>query len=619
MTASAHAQDATTIYGDNPTDKISQIESSINYGLHPQIINVSGRETTSLNGEWDVIVDPFENGWYNYRRAPKAESKTLFADDSFYNDRTRLVEYDFDTDAKLQVPGDWNTQSERLYYYEGTVWYRRHFNVRQIVPNRRYFLYFGAVNYEAVVAVNGTVVGKHSGGFTPFNFEVTELLRKGQNTVVVKVDNKRRADAVPALNSDWWNYGGITRDVMLVETPYTFIRDYSLKVSKTKWNLIEGHITIDGPKVGRTVIMSIPELGVIKKIYVKDNGTADFTLKTWHERWSPESPKLYDVTFSYGDERLSDRIGFRTIEVFGKNLIINGKYLFLRGTCLHEEKMGGGRACTEEDYRQQLELAREMNCNFLRLAHYPHGEQLVRMADESGMLLWEEIPVYWTIDWNSARAYDNADNQLCDLIKRDANRASVIIWSLFNETPKSMERDAFLGKLIDKARRLDDSRLISAALEKSYTAPGVATVEDPLLRKMDVVGFNEYVGWYDGKAEKCQDVVFSFDFEKPVLVTEFGAGAKAGRHGSPDELFTEECQENVFRENIKMQERIPGFVGSCPWILTDFRSPRRLLKGIHDDYNRKGLVSEQGERKKAFHVMQEWYARKAAEAAAAED
>ena len=174
----------------------------------PQIINVEGRKTTSLDGIWKTIVDPFENGYYDYRRLPL--KKGGYGEDNDYVDKTKLQEYNFTTDKTLSVPGDWNTQRDELYYYEGTVWYRKRFQF-QVKENKRIFLYFGAVNYEAIVFVNGKEIGQHVGGFTPFNFEVTGLLKSGENSVVVKVDNKRKLDAVPTINSDWWNYGGITR------------------------------------------------------------------------------------------------------------------------------------------------------------------------------------------------------------------------------------------------------------------------------------------------------------------------------------------------------------------------------------------------------------------------
>ena len=194
----------------------------------PQIMNVSARQTTSLDGQWKTIVDPFENGYYDYRLKPYDGG---YAQDKTYSDKTKLQEYDFETDKLLFVPGDWNTQRPQLYYYEGTVWYRKHFEY-SLQPGKRLFLNFGAVNYEAIVWLNGKRLGRHIGGFTPFNFEITNLLKEGTNSLVVKVDNKRLPEAVPTVNADWWNFGGITRPVTLIEMPATYIRDYYVQLAK---------------------------------------------------------------------------------------------------------------------------------------------------------------------------------------------------------------------------------------------------------------------------------------------------------------------------------------------------------------------------------------------------
>ena len=218
----------------------------------PQIINVAARETFSLDGAWKTIVDPYETGYYNYRMVPLSSKDSYFADKDFYADKTKLVEYNFNTDRKLQVPGDWNTQRDDLYYYEGTVWYRNRFPYTP-KEGKRTFVYFGAANYQTVVGLNGKKIGRHTGGFTPFNFEMTGKLVDGENSLVVKVDNKRHREDVPTINSDWWNYGGITRSVFIVETPMTFIRDYSLQLKKGSFKEAEGWIQLDGEAAEQTV------------------------------------------------------------------------------------------------------------------------------------------------------------------------------------------------------------------------------------------------------------------------------------------------------------------------------------------------------------------------------
>ena len=411
----------------------------------PQIVNVAGRETVSLDGLWKTIVDPYENGYYDYRRKPLKDNMSYFADDDFDKDRTKLFEYNFNTDRTLLVPGDWNTQRPQLYYYEGTVWYRNLFDYEPRA-DRRTFLYFGAANYETIVGLNGRKIGKHVGGYTPFNFEITGKVREGRNSLVVKVDNKRLAEGVPTLNSDWWNYGGLTRSVMIVETPLTFIRDYSVQLKKGEPQVIAGWVQLDGAEAEQTVTVEIPELKISKKVTTDADGYAAFEVKAKPVYWSPENPKLYAVRIAAETDSVDDRIGFRTIETRGTKILLNGREVFCRGVSIHEEMPYGmsGRAFSAEHARILLGWAKEMGCNFVRLAHYPHNEAMVRAAEEMGLMVWSEIPVYWTIQWENPATYANAEAQLADMITRDRNRANVVVWSVANETPHGEARLKFL-------------------------------------------------------------------------------------------------------------------------------------------------------------------------------
>ena len=426
----------------------------------PQITNITARECTSLDGAWKTIVDQYETGYYDYRRNPMPEHSTFFADDSFNKNRKRLVEYEFDAARELQVPGDWNTQREDLYRYEGTVWYRTKFSSKP--SDGRTFVYFGASNYETVVGLNGKVLGLHLGGFTPFNYEITDLLREGENSLIVKVANKRMLEAVPTVNSDWWNYGGITRSVYLVHTPETFIRDYSVQLKPGTKDTLRGWIQLDGSQSAQDVKVEIPAAGIVITARTDASGHADFEFlaqkrkKSLLSLWSPESPKLYDVVVSSETDSVRDRIGFRTVEARGTQILLNGEPVFCKGISIHEETLRGkgGRGHGEENAREILGLAKELGCNFVRLAHYPHDEAMVRVADEMGIMVWDEIPVYWTIAFDNPDTYANAERQLTDMIARDHNRASVIIWSVSNETPRGADRLTFLTNLINKAREL---------------------------------------------------------------------------------------------------------------------------------------------------------------------
>ena len=573
----------------------------------PQIGNILSRDKISLNGKWNYIVDVQEEGYYDYRMNPTPNGFFLNAKVQNPSD---LIEYDFDKAAEMEIPSDWNTKDEKLFFYEGTVWFKKSFDYTP-KQGKKAILYFGAVNYEAIVYINGEFLGKHEGGFTPFNYDVTNLIKKGDNFVIVKVDNKRRAENVPTLIFDWWNYGGITRDVYIVETDEIYIQNYKFNLDYINRNHIHFSAELNDKVEGKKIDVSIPELKIKQSFITNSNGKAAgyITVKNL-SLWSPEEPKLYSVKLKLDDSELTDDIGFRSIETSGKKILLNGKPIYLRGISIHEEKpFGGGRANCAKDAQTLLSWAKELGCNYVRLAHYPHNEYMVREAEKMGLLVWSEIPVYWTISWENEHTLENAKNQLTNMIRRDQNRANIIIWSIANETPHGEAREKFLAKLAELARFLDNTRLISMAMEVTQAQNYCNRLVDNMNEYVDVISFNEYIGWYRD-VNDAPKMEWKIPYDKPVIVSEFGGGAKYGLHGEKNERWTEEFQENLYIENTAMLDKIDGLAGTTPWILKDFRSPRRVLNEIQDYYNRKGLYSDNGEKKKAFYVMKKWYEQK---------
>lgn len=585
----------------------------------PLLQNAYNRPSRLLNGSWHYIMDPYQMGYYNYRYQPFDQMENPSREAYFMNTSpakpSDRIEYDFAKSPTLSVPGDWNSQQPELLYYEGNIWYQTTFDYFGSKENRKILLHFGAVNYSAEVYLNGTKLGQHVGGFTPFNFDVTGLIKEKENFLILKVDNSRQKEGVPTLNTDWWNYGGITRDVKLISLPATFIQDYRLQLDPNDPQKLVGHIQLGGEFVdSKALSLVIKELGINLSLQTNSNGRAAIVLKTENiDYWSPENPVLYDVQISSEEDRIRDQIGFRNIRTEGNKILLNGQEIFLKGISIHEEiPQRQGRAYSKQDAQYLLEEAKTLGCNFVRLAHYPHNEHMIRLADQLGLLVWEEIPVYWTIDWENPGTYQNAQQQLSEVIQRDQNRAAVIIWSVANETPVKEVRNQFLNRLIQKARALDPSRLISAALEQQSLKdnPLIRTIRDPLAESVDILSFNQYIGWYDGLPDKASSISWRFIQEKPVFISEFGAGAKHGFHADPLTRWSEEYQEYVYQENLAMIQKVPGIQGLSPWILFDFRSPRRNLPGIQDGWNRKGLISSEGEKKKAYFVLQDFYLKK---------
>jgi beta-glucuronidase len=589
------------------------------------ITNVGDRKALSLNGPWQYIVDPYETGFYDYRYKELNEKNP----DAYWNtdvqvNKTDKKEHGYIDKYTLQVPGDWNHQKPEFTYYEGTIWYKKSFDFENTSQENtskenRFFLYFGAVNYRADVYLNGKKLGMHKGGFTPFNFEVpASLLKPKGNFLVVKVDNKRYADEVPTLNTDWWNYGGITRDVKLLTVPQTFIEDFVLQMKRSPTGKVasagvelEGWIKLNGtPAAEETFTVEIPELKFKKE--VKSTGqqiALNFKLPKL-QLWSTDAPKLYKVIVRSKSDQTQDNIGFRTIEARGTQVLLNGKPVFMRGICIHGERADEvRRAYSAADARRLLGQAKELGCNMVRLAHYPHDESMTRLADSLGILVWSEIPVYWTIDFGNPEVLAKAKGQLEEMITRDHNRASIIIWSVGNETPISPVRTNFMHSLISRARELDHTRMISAALEVNYSALNDKNmVDDPLGEFVDLVAFNEYLGWYGGTPDKCRTTSWDTPYNKPMFISETGAEGSGGYHADSLTRFSEEYQEWYFKEQVDMFKRMPSkYVGVSPWVLADFRSPKRNNPHYQEGWNRKGLYDDKGNKKKAFYILQKYY------------
>lgn len=525
-----------------------------------------------------------------------------------------LLEYDWTSSPRMTIPGDWNSQVEALEWYNGLVWFRRAFDAVDR-SDERTFLYFEAVNYRADVYLNGEKVGEHTGGFTPFVVEVTGRLRETGNVLVVGADSSHAATSIPGPQVDWWNYGGITRPVSLVRTPRTHLRHHSLALQPD--GTIAVSLTLDGDAAAdQPVTLSIPELGLEHAGRSDAGGT--YTARVAApglQRWAPGSAKLYDVALTAGADRVVDRVGFRTVAVNGSQVLLNGEPIFFKGVSMHEEAIGARatRTLTWAGARGLLEEAEALGANFVRLAHYPHSEKMTRLADEMGLLVWSEIPVYWDIAFADPQTLALARTMLAEMISRDVNRASVVIWSVGNETPETDDRLAFMRRLIADVREQDPSRLVSAALhddaDTSSGADGWVTIDDPLGAHVDVIAFNRYEAWYGYRTpEQIDEVRWRTSFDKPILFSEFGADALYGYRADPSERWSEDYQARLYEETLEMSLRIPNLVGTSPWILKDFRSPRRFHGTYQQYWNRKGLIGPAGERKLAWEIMRDWYA-----------
>lgn len=607
--------------------------------LDPLINSPFARQHERLDGTWRVIVDQLDIGF----ASALTGGVGLGTDDP---GPSEVREYSFVGGHEVQVPGDWNTQIEELFWYRGICWYQRRFEYRHTAGTRS-LLYFGGANLAADVFVNGQMLMQHRGGFTPFNADATDVLVDGENVITVRVNSMSASGDVPTERNDWMNYGGITREVLIVTVPDTHVLSWQLWVEPDRPGRVTGWIDVVAEAYPAKARAEIPALGVDAVVTAEGPGRTSIDFEAAPELWAPDNPVLYDVYLSVvesDESRVCDQIGFRTIETSGTDIVLNGEPVFLHGISMHEESvLHPGRAYGPEDASAAIALIKDLGCNFVRLGHYPHNEHMIRACDRAGILVWSELPVYHGVDFADPAALVNARSQLAEVIDRDRNRSSVVLWSVANETPNTDDRNSFLRTMISDARANDPTRLITAALlgfsamkaigehsaarlrGEHRTEMPVSMVDDPLGADLDVIGWNQYVGWYIPNfisdrlgveqselrrviLEDLPDFGLDTEFGKPMIVSEVGAGALAGKHGAADEAWTEELQDAVYRSEITMLLRnSPPVAGVSPWILKDFRAPYRLNTEFQGYWNRKGLVSPTGERKQAFATLRELY------------
>ena len=550
------------------------------------------RKKESLNGEWHYAVDQYDTcigaKWY---------------EEKAYDEGGNLlpVDYSFDEWDTMTLPCCFNTFDKMYLLYEGSMIFTRRFFFSKQREDERVFLKIGAVNYLCRVFLNKKYVGMHKGGSTPFYFDITDFLEHS-NRILIQADSTRREEQVPTTVTDWFNYGGIYRDIEIIRVPKVHIKRFQIALEPgSAFRSIRAKVELSEAVSAKAVLM-IEELSVKKEIMV-ENGIGELVFEAAPTLWSPEQPKLYEVMLSCAEDCVRDRVGFREICVKGMDIMLNGRPIFLKGVCCHEDSAVNGKALTDEERMEIICTAKELGCNFMRLAHYPHNERMAQLADEMGLLLWEEIPVYWDIHFASKETYRDAENQLCELIARDFNRASVMIWSVGNENADTDERLRFMSDLAETAHRLDCTRAVSAACLVNFSKNAI---EDRLEACLDIIGLNEYCGWYTADLKMLPALFENSHPEKPVIITEFGADAYAGHRGTVTDKGTEDCQAFVYEKQIEQIQKISYIKGMAPWILRDFRCPRRT-SATQRYYNTKGLLSADGRRKMAFDIQRDSY------------
>ena len=361
------------------------------------------RQHQDLSGSWAYSIDPYRTGQADFHgnavTGRAARFQDINIDQIRQKDPKALFEFNFDKAPRVNLPGAWNAAEPQFRYFDGLMWYQRHFKA-ELPKSTRAFLHFEAVNYKVSVHLNGQLIGTHEGGFTPFSFEVTKALRPGDNQITIGVDSVHDKAAVPPVVTDWDMYGGVTRPIRLVYVPETYIDDAFIRLNDQ--GMIEVEAQLNGAaSANQALEFSIPGLGIKAKVRANADGRAHWVIKPPKsmQLWSPETPQLYEVSVKSPSDNFRDRVGFRTIKVEGEQLLLNGKPFFTR-ISLHEEEFGANpaRLITADNGRALLsEIKNGLNGNYVRLSHYPHDQDMTRLADEMG--LWYGVK-YRSIGWS---------------------------------------------------------------------------------------------------------------------------------------------------------------------------------------------------------------------------
>ncbi|WP_269522430.1 glycoside hydrolase family 2 protein [Coraliomargarita parva] len=586
-------------------------------------LQLNNRKSRSLNGKWGFFAD-------NMLAFGLKRSRNVF-EGLKPEEEDRAIEYDIDAFDPISVPGDWNTQKKEYLLFEGVGWYARRVRlsdaeIKAIESGRRLFLRLDGVNYAADVWWNGQPLGSAELPFLPLSFELSAERLQSDNLLVVRVDARRMEHRIPAERYDWFNYGGLIRSVRLISTPPVFVSQaayHSTRIRSRQGSQAEVDGTYSCSLNGNAdwsgceIELEIPSLQYRARKPVR-KGELNFNLKNLPvELWEPGAPKLYESRLClYRDgqpvDRIRQEIGFKQVECEGTRLLVNQKPAYLKGVALHEERLGaeGGKPRNLRDVRKLLDLAQETGCNFMRLAHYPYDESWLAECDRRGLLVWDEIPVYWEITYKDPRTESIIRQSAVRMVELSRGHACVLCHALANETWERPGRKRVMGAALRAVKRLDPDIPVTAAFNAPYKDGkyDVESVGHSIYEQMDVIGLNEYGGWYSPPLKELAKANIVVG-QKPLFVTEFGAAGPVGVSGPKDKLWNLDSQKAIYKEQIAMFERCEALSGWTPWVLKDFRSTLRA-NGFQRGWNRKGLVGPKGEKKPVFDLVKRAFRKK---------
>jgi beta-glucuronidase len=535
----------------------------------------------------------------------------------------------FEAEKPVAVPGSFNdlyVEEDFRMWMKG-IWYSRKFVVPESLHNQRIVIRFGSVNYRADVYLNGQHLGSHETGYTPFEFDITDLADfEGENLLCVRVENILSAETIPMGNLqnspepgqfagqypdtpfDFFPYAGIHRPVLL----YTTSREAWLESLRVTTSVENGEATVNVTGEvcgsGKAVRITIEETGDSRKF---PTSTGVFTGKLAipdAKLWDVGQPNLYhlkvELLHNGGiiPDEYRQRFGVRTVKVVGNRFLLNGKPVYLQGFGRHEDFHIIGKGLNHSLNVRDHELLKWINANSYRTTHYPYSEELIRLADEQGILLISEAPaVSINFDFVVEKTLQTHLHVLRELIERDFNNPSVIMWSVANEaTTDRAESKPYFKALADLARSMDDTRPITMVTCKD--------VRDQVMEYFDVVGANLYPGWYHlpGQVEEAKSDLrrllkeMHATFGKPLFIAEFGADTVAGMHSLPAEQWSEEYQTELVMGLIEVMRECDFVIGEHLWNFADFRTAQNFVRV---GGNKKGVFTRERHPKMVAHFL----------------
>jgi len=551
----------------------------------------------------------------------KLNGKWMFTKEQVTKENFKSIQWE-----EVSIPHTWNGldgQDGGNDYYRGLCWYTKSFIVE---PHEgRVFIEFEGVNSVSTIILNGITLGSHKGGYSTFRFDITDHLNEGENSLLVGADNKHYSDVFPLL-ADFTFYGGIYRDVHLIYTDdlsFDLTDDGTSGIYISQTDITNEHATFEVKSliknynsiVNATLQINLEDdkgnsvLENIKQITIENNLTdiEMFTLNSPHLWNSIEDPYLYIIKIKlFKNDILVDsrsiKTGFRFFEFDNTNFKLNGKIMTLNGVCRHQDRWKVGNALTKEMHDEDMMLIKDIGANSLRLAHYQQADYFYDLCDKEGMVTWAEIP-YITIPSKTDHNGTNALSQMTELVKQNYNHSSIFMWGVQNETTAAGKRDNLeniVQKLHDLAKKLDPHRLTTQAQIASQPK------KDSMNEITDLLGFNQYFGWYFGKVQDLKEWLKAYRIENPNLplcLSEYGVEGIIKYHTDDPKTkdYSEEYHAIWHEETYKILTETDFIWGTYVWNMFSFAADFRDEGGVKG-LNNKGLITiDRKTKKDAFY------------------